>query len=212
MIIHEFINSQKIELDSQSEHLFVYEKFYNDTNDLLIVYSNYDEKVGKLYQQNDTDVLVFSEEVLIDKISEKTRTKGFNDILFELISVFKENKICSYGWAYKDVMEQYAPNKLSYSLPNKSYLINNLNMIKKDLKDKINLNDNLIYEFIKNIKENESKFSFFTKINNKSYIFAKNIDVYNKNETYYTISTVLKKEDIEKIIGKENIVEFKKEK
>lgn len=129
--VHQFSQSKKVEVSSTSLHDLVflhYQSQLNKQNNRSFVARvdrdscNYNTTKGKAYQQADTDTLLHlncdhTQVNIVKNISEKTRTKFYNDLYIEVVSVLKWNtqskryEFEAPGWGLRN--EQLGPDCLS---------------------------------------------------------------------------------------------------
>lgn len=240
MNYHDFIKSSNVEKESQKIHEILLEKMVNKSQAKIIKnkYMDYDNQEEKKYQQADVDKIV----TIINKekeekeynVSEKTRiNKIYNDLLFELISIFNQkiNKIENIGWFIKkdfviknDILSYLMIDKDKY----KHILINNYDKFKNViLNNNINnlLQDNeLLILFGEKIKIENKSFSiqnnyFKNELDRKIfYIIQNHINVnircisFAKNKNYYTISICIDIDILKKILNEYNTQEEKNNK
>lgn len=127
MTAHYFNQSKKYEEYTANLHDSVYNSLrYKDLSLININRKacDYADDEGRLYQQNDTDLLLEFQngQGLIKKVavSEKTRKKYFGDVYLEIISIMSHSNnpqqpdyiVHTPGWAVKGV-KQYSPRALS---------------------------------------------------------------------------------------------------
>lgn len=128
---HSFEKNKQTEIDSTYLHDKVYEQHVQKINqeyntDFKVRIDrdscNYDTSIGKEYQKSDTDAILLlhcdkTGKRGVRKVSEKTRTKYYDDIYIEIISILKWNEktkkyqIESPGWGLKN--DQLSPDCLS---------------------------------------------------------------------------------------------------
>lgn len=123
--MHDFKSSQKTETNSTPIHDRIYQYSISLLKkDSATIYANrelcdYMKPEGKIYQQADTDTVLFYEESTCQKmalVSEKTRTKYYGDLYLEVISQYVKNhsgySTKKYGWALKN--EPLSPSWFSF--------------------------------------------------------------------------------------------------
>lgn len=213
---HNFVKSKQTEINSTSIHNEVYElhiqelnKKHNRNFKLKIDREtcNYNTKLGKAYQQADTDTLLFldcekTQTSVIKNISEKTRNKYYNDLYIEIISIFKWNsekkkyETESPGWGLKN--EELSPDCLSMLFldkKNKTYhsiFIGQYKKLKTELFNEAfynNLQNGKIEEWFNKVIESDlhkGRRSFIKSMAGQSKNNVKDV-IFARNKGYITV-------------------------
>lgn len=214
--IHQFNQSQIVETASMTLHDKVFLNYQEEMNrkqgtsfvtKIDRKSCDYNTTSGKAYQQADTDTILHlncseTQSSMIKYVSEKTRTRYYNDLYLEIISVFKYNtnkemyESQQIGWALKN--GNLSPDCLSMlfidkqSNKNISLFIDNYKKLKESLftdnfKEKIAHKDfeNWLNKVIKLDPQKGNK-SFIINIEGKNKNHVKNV-VFARNGHYITV-------------------------
>lgn len=216
--MHYFNLSQKTEQNTNEIHKYLISKIYGNFID-NIYFTNYNTENGKIFQQSDIDMVLRLNNQQNINISLKSRKNFYNDILFELISLFKEKTNNYYidkesrwlGWGVINPAINSA-DCLSYLFENKDKYIHIYIENYKEIKEKLFKNKiiDLLYNnqnyFNNKIKTNNYYNSFkidISKTQATNYftnnIYMKKL-IFAKNQTYYTISGTFLLEDLINIL------------
>ena len=171
-LIHDFNNSLKVEQSQFDKQDKLYFKLFGN-KPYRIDYEKYPN-----VQREDIDLVIKNKEGNPIKISEKYRPIDYNDILLEVYSVFP-NKI---GWALESKADI-----LTYWFPNRVIIL--------DIPKIVDIfESNEITKQMHIIDSGKELCSFI--INHKTYYFWV---VRARNDTYYSLSVVLKFEHLDKL-------------
>lgn len=214
--VHSFGKSQQTEINSAPIHNEVYERHVQEVNknhntefkvkvDRDIC--NYETKLGKDYQTADTDALLIldcekTNKSGIRKISEKTRTKYYDDVYIEVVSVLKWNsqtkkyEAQAPGWGLKH--EKLSPDCLSLLFLNtkkKTYysvFIDKYKKLKTDLFNEAfynNMENGKIEDWLNKIIDldpNKGRKGFRHSIEGKNSNNVKEV-IFARNKGYITV-------------------------
>lgn len=227
---HTFRKSQETEINSSHLHDEIYKLHTDETNkkynrNLKITIDretcDYDNELGKTYQQADTDVLLKlhcenTGASYVKKVSEKTRNVFYDDLYVEIISVFKYNaqtkkyELNAPGWGIKN--EELSPDCLSMLFldkKNKKYIsifISEYKKLKQSLfNEKFHNNlengkiEHWLNKFIE-LDENKGQKSFIKSIKNQSNNNVKDI-IFARNKQYITVGFTFSMKYIESLVN-----------